>query len=176
MPGNAFIKFSGLNNGESMQTGHEGSKGWIEISEWSWDIEAEHSVTRGTGAAVGKATPGNLSITHYFDVAGPDLLTRLVVGQHYDLITIEMLKTTGNGPQTYLQIQVDYAYVTKVSTKGGEDGTINQDVEFVFKDIYIGYKAQKNTGMLDSTMPFEWSVKDQTLAAGADTKIKTKLA
>lgn len=175
MPGNAFIKFAGIAKGESLQTGHEGKDGWIEISDWSWDIEAEHSVTKGTGASVGKATPGNLSITHYFDVAGPDVLTKIVVGQHYDLITIEMLKTTGNGPETYLQVQVDYAYVTKVSTKGGEDGSINQDVEFVFKDIFIGYKAQKNTGLLDSTIPFEWSVKDQKLAAGADTKIKTKL-
>ena len=175
MAGNAFIKFAGIAKGESLQATNPGDKGWIEISDWSWDIEAEHSVAKGTGAAVGKATPGNLSITHYFDVAGPDILTKIVVGQHYELITIEMLKTTGNGPQTYLQVQVDYAYVTKVSTKGGEDGSVSQDVEFVFKDIYIGYKAQKNTGMLDAALPFEWSVKDQKLAAGADTKIKTKL-
>jgi len=175
MAGNAFIKFAGINKGESLQTTNPGSAGWIEISDWSWDIEAEHSTAKGTGAAVGKATPGNLSITHYFDVSSPDILTKMIVGQHYELITIEMLKTTGNGPEVYLQVQVDYAYVTKVSTKGGEDGSVSQDVEFVFKDVYIGYKAQKNNGMLDTALPFEWSVKDQKLAAGADSKIKTKL-
>ena len=148
----------------------------MEITDWSWDIESETSVAKGTGAAIGKAAPGNLSISRYFDIAGPDLMTKIVMGQHYDLITIEMLKTTGAGPVTYLQVQVDYAYVTKVSNKGNEDGTLNQDVEFVFKDIYFGYKPQSNKGTLESTLPFEWSVKDNKLAAGADTKIAGKLA
>lgn len=176
MPGNTFIKFSGITKGESLQKTHPGTQGWIEISDWSWEIEAEHSATKGTGAAVGKATPGNLTISRYFDVAGADILTKIVNGQHYQNITIEMLKTTGNGSEAYLQVQVDYAYVTKVSTKGGEDGSLNQDVEFVFKDIYIGYKAQQNTGLLEKTsIPFEWSIKDQRLALGSDNKIADKL-
>jgi type VI protein secretion system component Hcp len=42
MPGNAFIKFDGgaPMKGESQQVGHEGDKGWIEMGDWSWDVEA----------------------------------------------------------------------------------------------------------------------------------------
>lgn len=181
MPGNTFILFgkSDVPVGESLQKGHHGDDGWIEISDWSWDIDAEHSVDKGTGAAVGKATPGTLNITHYFDVSSPVILSKMVAGKHFDLITIEMLKATGGNDtkdtsqKTYFQIQVSSAFVTKVATKGGEDGSMNQDVEFVFKEIYVGYKPQNNKGGLDATQNFAWSVKDMQLA---NKDIKTKLA
>ena len=176
MPGNAFINFGpDVPTGESMQKGHDGKDGWIEISDWNWDIEADHSAWKGTGASVGKATPGNLSITHYFDISSPTILGKMVSGRHFDLITIDMCKTTGNGLQVYFQVQVTNAYVTKVSTKGGEDGGLNQDVEFVFKEIYLGYKPQTNQGGLDSAIPFEWSVKTQKLQLDGDTTVKVKL-
>ena len=175
MPGNSFINFgkADVPKGESMQKSHPGSDGWIEISDWSWDIEAEHSVTKGTGAAVGKATPGNLSITHYFDTSSPAILAKIVAGKHFPIITIEMLKATGDdkGPQAYFQVKVTDAFVTKVSTKGGEDGSMNQDVEFVFKEIYVGYKPQTNQGKLDTTLGFEWSVKDMKTATAITGKL-----
>lgn len=175
MPGNSFINFGkAVPVGEGLQKGHEGSKGWIELTDWSWDIEAEHSADKGTGLAVGKASPGNLSISHYFDTSSPTILNRMVAGQHFDLITIDMCKTTGNGAQVYFQVQVSYAYVTKVSIKGSEDGSMTEDVEFAFKEIYLGYKAQKNDGGLEGAVPFEWSVKDQKLAL-TNSPITTKL-
>ena len=174
MPGNTFINFgSDVPVGESMQKSHPGTSGWIEIGDWSWDIEAEHSVTRGTGAAVGKATPGTLSISHYFDISSATILSKMVAGKHFPVITIEMLKQTGDdSPKVYFQCKVSEAFVTKVSSKAGEDGQMNQDVEFVFKEIAVNYKAQKNTGGLECSIPFEWSVKTNSLT----TEIKNKLA
>lgn len=174
MPGNAFINFgkSDVPIGESLQKGHEGKDGWIEISDVSWDIEAEHSVTKGTGAAVGKAAPGNLSITHYYDVSSPTILQKISAGKHFSTIQIHMCKSTGQGtPETYFAVTVSEAFVTKVSTKGSEDGSLNQDVEFVFKQIYIGYKPQDNTGKLGATIPFEWSVKGNELKSDISLKL-----
>jgi type VI secretion system secreted protein Hcp len=167
MPGNTFINFgSDVPKGESLQKDHHGDKGWIEISDWSFDIEAEHSVAKGQGASVGKATPGVLMITHYWDMSSCEMLRKMVQGRHFPLITIEMLKATGTaqnkatmGQQTYFQVKVTDAFVTKVSTKGGDDGTLNQDVEFVFKEVYVGYKPQDNTGKLLAPAHFHWSVK-----------------
>jgi type VI secretion system Hcp family effector len=166
--GNAFINFGAdVPEGESYQKGHEGDKGWIEIADWSWDIEAESSMNKGSGGAVGKATPGNLSITHYFDLSSPTILSKIVGGKHFPFITIDLLKATGKttGPEAYFQIKVSEAFVTKVSTKGGEDGQISQDVEFVFKEIVVGYKPQKNDGSLGALSPFKWSVKTNALSS-----------
>lgn len=163
MAGNAFIKFSDVPVGESLQKTHPGKEGWIEISDWGFDIESETNYLKGTGLAVGKATPGNLSISHYFDISSTTILSKMVAGQHFKNIWIEMLKTTGKDkPERYFQVIVTEAYVTKVSSKGSEDGSIGQEVEFVFKEIFVGYKPQKDNGQLDGTIPFDWSVKKNT--------------
>ena len=178
MPGNSFVQFgekgADVKPGESLQAGHHGDEGWIEIADWSWDIESESSVAKGTGAAVGKATPGTLSISHYFDTSSPVILQKIVAGRHFPVITIEMLKQVGGekGPQTYFQVKATEAFVTKVSTKGGEDGQINQDVEFVFKEIFVGYKPQKNDGSLEAALEFNWSVKDNQTATKISDKLK----
>jgi type VI secretion system secreted protein Hcp len=162
MAGNTFIKFAGVAKGESTQAGHDGAEGWIEIGDWSWDIEAEASNLKGQGAAVGKPTPGVLSFSHYFDLASPVILKKIVSGTHFDEVTIEMLKSVGDQsgkPQTYFQLKAKQAFITKVSTKGGEDGSVSQDVEMVFKEVVVSYKAQLNDGALEkAAIPFAWNI------------------
>ncbi|SEK22380.1 Type VI secretion system effector, Hcp [Roseateles sp. YR242] len=176
MPGNTFINF-GKNDvpiGESVQKGHHGTDGWIDISDWSFDIEADSSSDRGGGAAVGKALPGSLSISHCFDSSSTAILSKMVAGRHFPIITIEMLKATGesDGPQTFFQIKASEAFVTKVSIKGGEDGAMSQEIEFVFKEIFVGYKPQTNKGNLETTIGFEWSVKENRLGSAIPDKLK----
>jgi type VI secretion system secreted protein Hcp len=161
MPGNTFIKFSDIAKGESFQAGHNGTEGWIEIGDWSWDIEAESSVLKGGGAAVGKPTPGTLSWSHFFDVSSPVILKKIVSGTHFPEVLIEMLKQVGDAsgkPATYFQVKMKEVFVTKVSTKGGEDGSVNQDVEMVFKEVAVSYKAQDNKGKLEGAIPFKWNI------------------
>src|SRR3954464_4886353 len=96
MPGNTFIKFQEVTKGESYQKGHHGDDGWIEISDWSWDIEAETSFLKGGGSAVGKPQPGNLSITHYYDLSSPVIMQKIVAGTHFAEVTIDQLKQVGH--------------------------------------------------------------------------------
>jgi type VI secretion system secreted protein Hcp len=48
-----------------------GKDGWIEIGDWTLDVEAEASHLKGTGAAVGKPTSGVLSFSHFYDKSSP---------------------------------------------------------------------------------------------------------
>jgi type VI secretion system secreted protein Hcp len=162
MPGNAFIKFEGVPTGESTHTSHNGDKGWIEISDWSWDIEADTSFLKGAGASVGKPQPGNLSFSHYYDKASPVIMKKIVQGKHFSKVYIVMLKQTGaedGQGEPYFGITMDEAFITKVSSKGAEDGSVTQDVEMVFKVVTVGYKPQKlKGGELDSEVPFAWDI------------------
>ncbi|MCW7539703.1 type VI secretion system tube protein Hcp [Aquabacterium sp. A7-Y] len=167
MPGNAFIKFEkvdgGTAPGESLQLSHLGSAGWIEISDWSWDVEAEASHLKGTGAAVGKPTPGVLSFSHYYDKSSPVLLQFIVKGTHFKTATIDMLKQTGKDqPELYFQLVAKDVFITKVGSSSGEDGAVNQDVEFVFKQLAVAYKRQKNDGVLDKALFFRWNIAEMT--------------
>lgn len=161
MPGNSFIKFAGVTEGESLQENFPGSAGWIEISDWSWDIEAESSFLKGGGAAVGKAQPGALSFAHYFDKSSAPIMRNIVKGVHFATVDIVMCKQTGEHdlPQEYFRVVMKNAFTTKVSTKGGEDGTVGQDVEMVCKDILVQYKPQGNDGKLaQAPIEFQWDI------------------
>lgn len=177
MPGNTFLKFTGSGGvipGESMQTGHLGTAGWIEIGDWSWDVEAETSFTKGTGAAVGKPQPGTFSFSHYYDKSSPVIMKNIVAGEHFTKMEIDMMKATGGtaGQVCYFQIKAKDVFITKVSSKGGEDGAVNQDVECVFKEVEIGYKMQKNNGQLaESPSVFKWNVAGMNLTTDGSIKV-----
>ncbi|MBL0147829.1 MAG: type VI secretion system tube protein Hcp [Ideonella sp.] len=150
MPGNAFIKFEkDVDKGESTHETHSGEKGWIEISDWSWDIEADTSFLKGAGASVGKPQPGNLSFSHYYDKASPVIMLKIVQGKHFGKVHIVMLKQTGSADgkgEPYFGITMEEAFITKVSSKGAEDGSVTQDVEMVFKTVAVAYAPQELTG------------------------------
>ncbi|MGS0755278.1 Hcp family type VI secretion system effector [Roseateles sp. GG27B] len=164
MPGNTFIQFKAASvviPGESLQIGHTGDKGWNEISDWSWDIEAETNFLKGTGAAVGKPTSGVLSFTHTYDKSSPVLMQYILKGTHFTTMKIHMLKQTGKSdglPEIYFQLNAKDVFITKVASKGGEDGSVSQDVELVFKEVTVGYKMQANDGKLGTEKPFNWNV------------------
>lgn len=177
MPGNIFLMLtpsSGKAVGESLQKGHEGSDGWIEIGDWSWDVESDTSFTKGTGSAVGKATPGTFSFSHYYDKSSPVIMTNIVQGTTFKTMQVDMLKQTGasNTPVLFFQIMAKDVFITKVSSKGGEDGAVTQDVELVFKEVAFGYKMQKNDGTLDSkVIDFKWNIAKQNFTVDGSLKI-----
>ena len=168
MPGNAFIKFlddkgAKAAEAESQQLGHLGSDGWIEIGDWSWDVEAEASHLKGTGAAVGKPSSSALSWSHYYDKSSNKLMQTIVKGTHFKTAQIDILKQTGNdAPDLFLQLIAKDVFITKVSSKGGEDGAVSQDIEMVFKQVALGYKPQKNDGSLDAVKFFRWNIAEMT--------------
>jgi len=173
MPGNAFINFgSDVPVGESLQKNRIGTSGWIELNDWSWDIEADHSNLKGSGAAVGKPNPGTLNFTHNFDTSSTVIMQKIVAGKSFPSVSIDMLKQTG-GDETeqFFQIIMTDVYITKVSTKGGEDGAVTQDVDMVFKEVAVGYKPQGNTGKLGDTMQLSWSI-TQMSTEGVKTAVK----
>lgn len=178
MPGNAFIKFSDVTKGESLQETHSGDKGWIEIGDWSWDIEAETSFLKGAGASVGKPTPGTMSFSHYFDLASPVIMQRIVQGTHFADVHIVMLKQTGaktGKGEVYFAMTMKTVFITKVSTKGGEDGAVNQDVEMVFKEISIGYKPQSGAGgALGTQANFTWDISKMKIEGPATANMKVQ--
>lgn len=179
MPGNAFIKFvDAVKTGESTHDTHNGKDGWIEISDWSWDIEADTSFLKGAGASVGKPQPGNLSFSHYYDRASPVIMSKIVQGTHFPTVHIVMLKQTGSEDgkgRAYFGITMQEAFTTKVSSKGAEDGSVTQDVEMVFKTIAVSYAPQKlKGGDLDSAVPFIWDIGKMKTEGVPEMKLDVK--
>lgn len=167
MPGNAFIQFNTYEGtfplGESEEKGHEGDKGWIEIADWDWEVTSDSSAGKGTGSSVGKAATEGFNFTHFYDKSSSVLMAMIVMGKNFEAVTIDMLKQVGSGtPELFLQITARDVMITKVSTKGGEDGSVTQDVSFTFKQVALGYKKQKDEGSLAAAKFARWNLSEQT--------------
>jgi type VI secretion system secreted protein Hcp len=179
MPGNAFIWFDGVDEGESTHQTHNGDKGWIEISDWNWYIEADTSFLKGAGASVGKPTPGTLTVSHYYDTASPVIMGKIVQGKHFKKVHIVMLKQTGNldgKGEPYFGITAEEVFITKVSSKGAEDGSVTQDVDMVFKTVAVAYKPQelKGGGLKKDQKDFIWDIGKMTTDGVNYMKLDTK--
>ncbi|MDP9901045.1 Hcp family type VI secretion system effector [Variovorax ginsengisoli] len=187
MPGNAFIKFASDGKvipGESLQSTHLASKGWLEISDWGFDVEAGTNFLKGTGASVGVAKPSVFSFTHNFDRSSPVIMKNIVLGTSFNTIVLHMLKSTGASdgkPEVFFGVKMTDGFITKIASKGGNDGAVTQDVEFVFKAIQIGYKRQLNAeaggtgkpGTLEAKIrEFGWNVAASTLQSGITLNLK----
>lgn len=124
--------------------------------------------------SAGKADAGEFTFTHSFDTASPALLSKMVAGLQFDVVTLEMLKTTGNPdiPSVFFQLLFKAAFVTSITTKGEDDGTMTQDVEMVFTEIFVGYKPQDHTGKLGPVVPFDWSLTSAILKTDMTGKLK----
>ena len=162
MAGNSFIKLSGC-KGESLQKGFEGDKGWIEIGDWSWEITNESNFLKGTGSAGGKATPGILNWSHYYDTSSPTIMKNVIQGKAFDEVEIAMCKNTGgDNPERFFTLKMKNVFIQKATMKGGEDGNVNQEVEMTFKEVDIDYKQQNDKGKLLAPIKSGWDITTNT--------------
>lgn len=151
--------------GESVQDGH---KDEIEIGSFNWEVTANTSIDKGGGASVGKALCGQASWQHYFDTASPMIMLNCVVGTHFPEAIATFCKTTGDAkPETYFTMTMSECFITKATIGADGDGNVTQDVNMVFKEMQIEYKAQQNDGKLSNTAKtFKWNIPKGTGEVG----------
>jgi type VI secretion system secreted protein Hcp len=110
-----------------------------------------------------------VSFSHFYDKSSPVLMAFIVKGTHFKTATIDMLKQTGKDqPELYFQFICKDVFITKASNTGCEDGAVSQDIEFVFKEMAIGYKL--NNGSLEAARFFRWNVAEMTQTTSGDIK------
>ena len=158
---NALLQISNA-TGECKQKAYPG---WIELQGWDWEVECESSWTKGGGASVGKPNPGKMNWEHYFDSSSTTLLQYMCSGQAFKTVTLIMQKATGaKGQQVFFQMDMQGAFITKVSNNATEEGNVVQKVEMVFKDVFFTYKQQEDqTGQLIKEKTFGWNIPEGTL-------------
>ncbi|MGE5116889.1 MAG: Hcp family type VI secretion system effector [Betaproteobacteria bacterium] len=163
--GNTFILFEGA-TGESRQKNFD--KGHIEIDGFKWEVTSETSFTKGQGASVGKAVPGIASFSHYYDTASPTMMAFCVKGKHFPKVTATMCKSTGDAnPKPFFIVEMESCYITKATVEASEDGSVKQDIEFVFKTIEIKYHKQDDKGQLDAgAKTFKWNIPQMEATSG----------
>lgn len=95
-----------------------GYENWIPVNTAGWDIFAETSLLQGSGAAVGKATPGPLTWTQGLDATLLVSLAKITAGTRLPQVTLEFVKDAGAGPVTFMQLAMNDVYFTSLGVSG----------------------------------------------------------
>lgn len=154
MASDLFIKIGDI-KGESQDDKH---KDEIEFLAWGWGVSQGGSMPGG-GGGTGKASFSDLTFTHHFDKASPNLLKACAKGEHLKEAKITVRKA-GKAPQEFLIITMMDVIVTNVSASGdGSDGGLVESVSLQFAKVNLEYKPQKADGSLDAGVNFKWNIK-----------------
>ena len=142
MAADIFAKLGDI-KGESQDSKH---KDEIEVLSWSWGVSTSTGSGPGGGGGAGKASFQDLSLTHGFDRASPQLLQACATGQHIKDATITQRKA-GKSSHEYLIIKMEHILITGCQTTGsdGQDQLVEQ-VSLNFKRVGLKYTPQKDDG------------------------------
>src|SRR6185436_5899562 len=149
MAADIFAKLGDI-KGESFDDKH---KDEIEVLSFSWGVTSQNApgAPGPVGAAAGKASFKDLTITHTIDKASPLLLQACATGTHLKEATITHRKS-GKGQQEFLIIKMNDVIITGVTHGGGGEGgqTSAETVNLTFAKVDLEYRPQKADGSLDA--------------------------
>jgi type VI secretion system secreted protein Hcp len=148
-----YLKLDGV-KGEAVQKDH---KDEIEIFSWAWDV-TNASCTLGSGSAVGKGTPGMVSLSKKYDNASPTLAKFSASGKHFKDATLTMAKS-GDGQVTFLTVKLKEVFIASVGVSAATGGDVQESVSLSYADIEFAYKPQKPDGSMGGEVKFGWDVR-----------------
>ncbi|MGJ7495233.1 Hcp family type VI secretion system effector [Variovorax sp. RT4R15] len=154
MSSDFFAKLTNNIEGESKKEGHEKE---IDILSWAWGVSNASGAGTGGGGGHGKATPSDLSFTHIFDKASPNLAKSCIKGTHIDELKLTARKS-GDGQQDYVTITLTTAFITNVSVGGSGGGDLVETVSCACKKIKVEYKFQDEKGALKPGAEYTWDI------------------
>ena len=142
---NAYLKSDAL-TGESVQVDHVGE---IEVADWSWEASR----------AGGRVAVSDLSFSKSVDTSSTQLFSYLTSGAAIPSAKILAVKPTGAArPEVYYRLCMTGVRVTSISSKGGEDGTVHEDVTLSFATIVESYRRQNADGTLAPAVFAGWDL------------------
>ena len=153
---NLYMKIDNL-QGESLVQGRANQ---VELNSFSFGVSAETSFLKGTGAAVGKAVWGSVTVQKDFDSISPSTMQNMAKGTAFKSIIIEATKQTGGRePSTFLRYTFTDSFITGDSFNIDDSGSTNESLSFIYKTMKVEYFKQGADGRL-ATQPikFGWDI------------------
>ena len=152
------IRFDGI-EGESAHTDH---KGEIMVENWSWGLSNSPSPGATSGAASGKAVPGNFHFMHLYDKASPILAKQCAAGKRIKTAMLSARKA-GEGQKDFLKITLTDVMVSSAAASAAGEGVF-ESIALTYAQIAISYQPQSDTGGLGSAVGFDWNIKTGKIA------------
>ncbi len=138
-----FVKTAraGKLEGESTAGGFEGQ---ILVHGWNWGAQASSAI--GSGAATGRRSYKNLTVTKRVDGATTKLLAALATNDQVKEARLTMCKAGGADSLGYFTLKLEGARITDFDISMADDGFPVETIRFAFTKVEVQYRPQKGTG------------------------------
>jgi type VI secretion system secreted protein Hcp len=150
-----FAKLDGI-NGESKDSQHSG---WVDVLSWGYAVSQSSSAHVGGGSGVGKANFSELVLTHYVDIATPNLMKYCANGKPLSSVIISACKV-GGGLQEYMTVTLSDVLVTHCRPVGATNSPrVIEEVGLSYSKINVQTKQQNADGSMGAAVTGAWDVK-----------------
>jgi type VI protein secretion system component Hcp len=138
--------------GDATAKGHEK---WIRVSSLDWEVQADTSWVRGSGATVGKPNPGPIDLVLATGTWSRHFVRAIVAGSAFPNVVIDA--TASDGRPLY-RITAEGLFLTDYRLDTLPAAPLPQDhVSGVFKKVKIDYYSVGADGRVTTTT-VEWDV------------------
>lgn len=128
----AYLKFEDPEiKGDSEDEGH---KGWIEVSQWNWDLEQKMTTAKSTGGArtAGQVSQSNFTFTKVMDKTTFDIYKHMAKGTHFKRVLLEVMRSVGEGGDHKMKMctfEMNSVVIQKFAPDGGGDDQPTESLE-----------------------------------------------
>jgi type VI secretion system secreted protein Hcp len=142
---NSFLKFEGGKpvEGGSVVEGHDKE---LQLLGFGCTVHNTGSMHTSTGGGTGKGEHGDLSFQMELDKAAPLLHKFCMSGQHFDKVTLFVLKSGGDSPVEYMRYEMEDVMISSFSWSGGGGDSVMASGSLNFGKYNYAYVPQSSTG------------------------------
>jgi type VI secretion system secreted protein Hcp len=145
----AYLKYKPVATGESKAKGHEGSKGWIEVSSLQWGVGRSISTPVGASSKREASAPSvsEVVVTKLMDSTSPLLCQEALIGKAVDA-ELHLTETHAEQLETFLELKLTNAMISGYSFSSGGDRPM-ESLSINFTKIeykYTPYDDQHKAG------------------------------
>ncbi len=148
-------------DGESTTKGYEK---WIELREYSTGV-SQHSggsYSAAGGQSGGRVDHAEFIVKHTIDSATPKLFLSCCSGEHLANVTVEVLRSTGEGKgkrfMQYKMSDVIISAVTNLGASKGESPLPEEEIHFTYGKMEWDYTVIGQDGKAKGDVKTGWSV------------------
>jgi type VI secretion system secreted protein Hcp len=153
-----YLKLDGV-KGEAADKNH---KDEIQVLSFSWGGSQVSSVSGTGGSGAGKVDLSDFTIMTYFDKGTPTLFKSLCAGTHIKTGTLTAIKSGGDG-KPYLTLDLTELFVSSLQLSASSE-IPSVSLSFTYNTIKIDYSIQNEQGIMNSTGPVTYDLKQNKLS------------
>lgn len=148
-----FLKLDGI-QGESTDSKH---KDQIELASFSWGAAHSGSAATGGGAGAGKATVKDLRFVQRTQKSTPQLLGKLMAGQHIKSGILTGRKSTKDQIE-FIKIELTDVLVTSYDVTAEDDLPV-EEIGLSFAAFKLTYVPSSASGAAGTPVSMGWDLK-----------------